>query len=560
MNRLVLLILFNCILCYSAARTPNDSIELSSPFDFPLLLSGNFGEFRSNHFHAGLDFKTQGVSGKTIYAPADGYISRATVTPGGYGRAIYVEHDNGYTTVYGHLDAFPSEIAARVRARQYADEVFSVDLEFEPGEFPVERGKPLAVAGNSGYSFGPHLHFEVRASGGNELINPMRFYSNSIKDTKPPVAYSILINPYPGSGIVCGKSLSQTRRFVSHCIPDTLEAWGTVGLAINCIDRMDNTNNKYGVYSMQLYVDDSLYFSSRMDGYARTETRLINAWADYPSYHHDKEWYMRSYILDNNPLRILSAGRNRGWINIDEERIYNAEFRLCDYHGNESRYRVTLKGKSDTIPLPADTGAHYLHWFLNNEISYPGMRLTIPGGMLFENAMLDVEEQPASSTLSRRYDLGGTSYPLRYSATLSMQLCDTVDIDTSKLYIRRVTDKGGVNAGGRYSNGWVTADISTLGCYEIAIDTIPPKVTPVNEKRWGRSGVITFAIGDRGRGINTYKGFIDGKFILFEYSSKNGRLTCNLKREKVRRGQHKLRLIVTDNAGNTTETEKTINY
>ena len=161
---------------FATGASAQQAAKFSVPFDFPLYLSGNFAELRSNHFHAGLDFKTQGVEGKPIMVVADGYIARAKVQAGGYGRALYVMHDNGYMTVYGHLQKFPKAVAQAVRERQYADECFAVDIDFAPGELPVKRGDVLAYAGNSGYSFGPHLHFEVRSADGEELYNKSLAY------------------------------------------------------------------------------------------------------------------------------------------------------------------------------------------------------------------------------------------------------------------------------------------------------------------------------------------------------------------------------------------------
>ena len=167
--------------------------QFGAPFDFPLYLSGNFGELRSNHFHGGLDFKTQQVSGKPLLAIADGYISKVTVTAGGYGNALYITHDNGYTSVHGHLDRFLPEIAALVREKQYREQSFVVTLEFGPEEFRVRQGDIVAYAGNTGYSFGPHLHMEIRETATNEPIDPLPFYKDKIADTTPPRATHIMV-------------------------------------------------------------------------------------------------------------------------------------------------------------------------------------------------------------------------------------------------------------------------------------------------------------------------------------------------------------------------------
>lgn len=559
MIRILLGILYLFVLSIPAvASVQTDSIDMAVPFKFPLLLSGNFGELRSNHFHAGLDFKTQGCVGKPIYSPADGYISRATVSPGGYGRAIYVVHDNGYMTVYGHLERFLSHIADTIRKKQYADEIFSVDLRFSPDKYRVRKGELLAYAGNSGYSFGPHLHFEVRTADGEELLNPMRFYKKSLKDNKPPKAYSVMVSPRSGAGVVNGKGTPFIGNFIGNMLCDTVTAWGNIGFSIKADDFMNDTHNRYGVYNIELYIDDSLRFASRMDNYMLADTRLINAWAEYKHYYNTGEWYLRSYMLENNTLPLISADRNNGWLDVNEERIYNVEYRLTDYHGNKSVYTFIVNGMKSVLPVTPKVGDYYFLWYMNNEIRQQGMRLSVPKGELFENTVLNVVETKSQGGVSNQYDLG--CFPLKNKAVLSIKLEDTLNLPAEKYYMRRITRKGAVSAGGNFVDGWISADIKILGCYDVAVDTVAPTVKPVNEKHWRNSNNVVFSISDKGCGINDFKGFIDDKFVLFEYSSMRKRLTCNLKQEKVKRGKHILRLVVTDNAGNVTTVEKSIIY
>lgn len=557
MTRLV--ILFMAILSV-ALPVKGDEAEFGLPFDFPVLFSGNFAELRSNHFHGGLDFKTQGAIGKPIHAPADGYLSRVTVSPGGYGNALYVTHYNGYTTVYGHLEKFTPEIEALVRERQYRDETFAVDLSFAQDKFPVRRGDIIALSGNTGYSFGPHLHFEIRETESNELVNPLRYYKKHVKDTKSPKAFALSLHPRPGRGVVEGAPRKAVRRIADGGVKDTLRVWGEVGFGIKALDYMDNTSNSYGVYRIELRVDGKLLFTSTMDRVAFTENRLINAWVDYEAYYLRGEWFMRSHLLDNNPLRLLSADNNRGWLHVDEERLYNVEYMLADMHGNSSRYRFVVKGDSCAVP-PLDSGnAQYIRWDTDSELRDLGMRLRIPRSTLFDNAALRVERTEKPGALSDRYNLNGTTQPLWSGCELLIRLKHTPAEGVEKCYVRCVRGKGGYGVGGTLKDGWMAATVTSLGCYEIALDTVPPVVKPVSEKQWARSGILSFYISDSGTGIKSYKGYIDGEFRLFKFSSKNVRLTCNLRDEGVSRGTHRLRLVVTDRAGNETVTEKTFKF
>ena len=528
------------------------------PFDFELFLSGSFGELRSNHFHSGIDFKTQGVVGKPIRCVADGYICRATVQAGGYGLALYVMHDNGYMTVYGHLDRFPENVHRKVREYQYENETFAVDISFAPDEIRVAKGEQLALAGNTGYSFGPHLHFEVRDSTGEELYDPMPFFGKRFKDKRPPVASKIAVYPMDGYGVVDSSSFSKVYTVRNSTICDTLNVWGRVGFGIKAIDYMDGTNNKYGVYRVELLVDDSLRFDSRMDYFAFKETRLINAWADYARYINDGEWFLRSYVQDNNQLRALNADANRGIINVNQERLYNVEYRLSDYHGNVSVYKFCIRGTRQEIP-PFSKEGHYLLWFMNNSLLYDGVRLDIKRGELFESTLVSVAVEEGEYGLSRRYSFGDEPIPLWHSAELSFKV-DTLSVDTSKLYIKCITPKGGYSVGGTCSGGWIKSAVKALGTFEVAVDTVPPRLVPIREKQWIRNGKVVFAVSDKETSFRTFCGTIDGEFILFKYSSKNGRLELDLKGEGVGRGEHLLRLEVVDACGNVNVYEKKIKY
>ncbi|MBR5456520.1 MAG: M23 family metallopeptidase [Bacteroidaceae bacterium] len=528
------------------------------PFDFPLVLSGNFGELRSNHFHSGVDFKTQGAVGKPIRCVADGYICRASVQPGGYGNALYVMHDNGYMTVYGHLERFPKNIAERVRKYQYDNETFRADLRFAPGEYKVRRGDVFAFAGNSGYSFGPHLHFEVRDSSGEELYDPMRFYATRLNDTIAPRASSFAVYPRAGKGVLACGHESKVYKVVEGMVKDTIMAWGQVGFGVKALDYMNGTNNKYGVRRIELYADDSLLFSSTMDNFSFAETRLINAWVDYGRYINDGEWFQRLHVLENNTLRAIDASVSDGWLNVDEERYYNIECRLSDYHGNTTVYRMSVLGKKDDIRNDS-SHTHELYCFKENQIDYMGMRLFVPNGELFANARLNVRIEEGSS-VSPRYSLGGEEYPVWHGADLQIKVDDAKGVDTSKLYIRRVTKKGGHSVGGKFRDGWVEANITILGTYEVAADTVAPRLKPVNENVWEKNGRVVIAMSDRETSVSSFKGTLNGSFVLFKYSSKNGRLTLDLKEENIRRGVHQLKVVAVDAHGNEAVYEKEIKY
>lgn len=554
--RYIISVMFLCMQVFVGFAHGNDSLFVA-PFDFPLYLSGNFGELRSNHFHSGVDFKTQGVVGKPIRCVADGYIYRASVTPGGYGKALYVMHDNGYMTVYAHLDRFPAAIDKRVREYQYKYETFRTNLWFAPDEYRLHQGDFLAYAGNSGYSFGPHLHFEIRDSKGNELYDPMVFYKDKLVDTRPPRIHAISVYPKRGEGLLCGGTVSRVYDVVSDSLCGRIDAWGTVGFGVRALDYMNDTNNKYGIRRIELFVDGELYFYSEMDNFSFDEDLLINAWLDYGRLYNNGEWFQKMFVTENNSLRLLKANADNGWLTIDEERDYNVECRLSDYHGNTTCCTFTVHGKRDTIPLPPPH-THILYCNADNRVEHVGLRLDVPRGVLFENAFLNIRMHEGDG-VTWRYSLSDTVYPMLKGSRISFWVGET-DIDKSKLYIRHIEPEDTSSVGGVYACGRIEADITTIGSYEVAVDTIPPVLLPVNEDLWMSKGVLTLSFKENETALKSFKGTLDGEFILFEYNSKNSEFTLDIKKERVKAGKHRLRFVVTDRCGNEALFERDIEF
>lgn len=526
-----------------------------APFDFPLYLSGNFGELRSSHFHGGLDFKTQGVIGKPVRCIADGYVSRITVSAGGYGNALYVNHPDGYTSVYGHLDDFIPAISSFVKEYQYQHETFTVDISLDSTRFVFKKGDRIAYGGNKGYSFGPHLHMEIRKTATNEPIDPLPFYTQQIKDTKPPLAKSVMFYPRKDKGIVNGQVKKQaftvTTSGSSHCLSQPIEAWGEIALGLKAYDYMDGTSNTYGVRSVTLYVDSVEVFNSTVDRFSFDENRMINSWADFAEHRLRNSWYMKSFIEPGNTLRILRSDENRGIININEERNYRLTYVLKDLSENTSTYTILVKGTPQNVPVNAFPGKHLLRWNRTTIVQEPGMHLIIPRNMLYDDVVINTSIVYDSSAISFLYKIHDEPVPLHRSCDLILGIRNMPVEDTSKYYIARKDDNRYRYVGGVYEDGFVRASISELGTYRVLADTIPPTIEPLNKANWRRSGTIAFKIGDKQTGIKTYKARINDKFALFEFDLKSGRYSCKPDSRLLTSGtRQKLEIIVEDNRGN----------
>lgn len=538
------------ILCFqSIAGIAKDTVKYSSPFDFPLLLSANFGELRPNHFHNGIDIKTKGTVGHPVRCIADGYVSRVAVQHGGYGQAIYITHPDGHTSVYGHILSFYPEVEKYVRDYQYKNETFVCYLYPEPGRFKVKKGDIIAMSGNEGASAGPHLHLEIRKTGTDEYIDPMPYFKKLIKDTKSPVASFIGFYPVAGKGVIEG---SQRKKIISvSSLNKPVSAWGEIYTGISVKDYMDGTSNFYGVHSVTLYVDSVQIFRSVADAVLPDENRMINTFTDYDEYVRHRRLLMCTYKTPGNKLRLHKVDGRRGVVNINEERVYKFLYILEDGYGNKSRYTFSVMGKKQEIPEYISDKEEMMHFWKTSIIQRPGMEMIVPKGMLYDDAGVSVEISESDSTsVSLIYDIITDNIPLHGYCPISIGVRKLNTVSPDKYYIREHHGKRKYYVGGKYDNGWVRASVRSFGKYSVGVDTIPPVVEPVDRQKWRSTSDIRFKVRDNESGVNIYKVYIDGKFVLF--GLKKGILVIQDK-GKVKKGvPHKLEVLVKDNCGNET--------
>lgn len=537
--------------------------QLRQPFDFPILLSGNFGELRNNHFHSGIDFKTQGAEGKPVHAVQEGYVSRISVSPWGYGNGLYLTHPDGTTTVYGHLQRFSPSIAEYVKAQQYEQESFNVNLFLTPEQLPVKKGEVVAYSGNTGSSGGPHLHFEVRDTESEEVLDPIEYFKEKITDTRPPKIQGILICPMEGKGVVNGSSRKLELKPVTakngkQTLTGKIEAWGEIGLAVKAYDYMDNTTNIYGVKEITLRLDSQVVYHSDLDRFAFDETRFLNSYVDYEQWKDHRSFYMRSFIEPGNRLRFMDAA-NRGIVRIDEEKTYHLTYTLADAFGNIAKLSVWIEGKEQNIPEIKTEGTELFHWMADNRFGAKGIRMTLPKGNLYDDLYFRYSAKEDSTALAATHILHNHPVPLHSAAQLSLRLqIDTLD-NKQQYGIVRIQKGRRSWIGGTYRNGWIDATIKELGSYTIGQDTKAPTITPLHPDTWPGKQAFAFRLTDNLSGVQTYRGEIDGQFVLFEMNNRSV-ITYTFDKERLSRGQHSLRLVVTDAAGNQSEYTHAFKY
>jgi murein DD-endopeptidase MepM/ murein hydrolase activator NlpD len=532
--------------------------EIVSPLDVPLLLSGNFGELRNDHFHSGIDFKTQGVIGLPVKAVKQGFISRISVSPYGYGRAVYINHPDGTTSVYGHLDHFVGKVESAVRDSQYQKESFSVNLYFSPDEFPLEQGEFFAYSGNKGGSAGPHLHFEFRDTWSERAVDPLPYFKDRIKDNLPPDIREIMLFPQPGKGIVNGSAENQTITLIrdksgKQALSKPVKACGNIGLGIKAYDKMSGTSNIYGVKEIILKVNGEEIYHSVMDGFSFDDTRYLNSFTDWKEWKENRSFFMKSFIEPGNYFDIYQSA-HRGILPVSEEKTYSVEYILKDAYGNISTLAFDITGEKAAIP-EEETGDIPFSCSQDNTYHGNGMDLNIPWKNLYTNVYLKIDTTSGYSPFAPLYSLG-VKGPLHGYCPLTLDITNDVYPDKEKYGAVAVSGSRVSWLGGKYEDGKITVKIRELGQFSVVIDTIPPVVTPVSPAKWAANRRISFKISDNLSGIESYKGTLDGEFILFEYDAKTKSLFYEYDSKRMKKGNRQLNLVVTDGAGNKTVVEK----
>lgn len=546
MYKIILLSLLVCCQTLTAQ-------QLRKPMDHPILLSGNFGELRSNHFHSGIDFKTQGVEGKPIHSVKDGYVSRISVSPWGYGNGLYITHPDGTTTVYGHLQKFSKKITAYIKEKQYTQESFNVNLMLTPDELPIKEGELVALSGNTGSSGGPHLHFEIRDTETEETMDPIEYYKDLIQDTRPPKIQGIMVYPMQGKGVVNGSRRKLELKPVTakngkQTLTGKIEAWGEIGLAVKAYDYMDNTSNIYGVKDITLTADNQVIFRSHLDRFAFHETRYLNSLTDFEEWKEHRSFYIKSFVEPGNRLRFIES-LDRGILTIDEPRTYHLTYRLADAFGNTTTLSIRVEGKEQPIPQVDTENTELFHWWSDNRFGAKGIRLTIPKGNLYDDLYFRYSAKEDSTALGATHRLHNKPVALHKSAKLSLRL-QTDTLENKRQYgIVRLQNGRRSWSGGVYRNGWIDTDIRELGNYTVGQDRVPPTITPLNPATWVSKQAIAFRLSDNLSGVQTYRGEIDGQFVLFEMNSKSV-ITYKFDKERLARGKHTLKLTVDDACGN----------
>jgi len=554
---LTVIILFINSAAMAQPEAPKDYFK--NPLEVPLVLSGTFGELRSNHFHSGLDIKTQQRQGLDVVASAKGYVSRINIQHYGYGKALYVQHPNGYTTVYAHLKEFSPEIEAYVKKRQYANETYEIELFPEAGELRVAEDELIAFSGNTGGSGGPHLHFEIR-DGSQRPMNP-KLFGIDIKDSRAPIIDGLYAYPLDTDAHVNNSRERQKINLIpledGSYIASEVDACGNIGFGVSSVDQQDGAPNRNGVYQIEAELNGDRVLTLPFKRFSFAETRHLNQLIDYEYYSKNRKRVQKLFVEEGNPLSLYEEVVNKGELYIQDSLNYNYTIKVRDFAGNERIIRVPIQGiQRDDIPPKKEVKTDYFAQ-ANQPFAAEanGMDIYIPKGSLYKNTYLDIEFGEDKVKVHNDHT------PLHKNITIGFDVSEYSAEEKDKLFIARL----GYNDRPNYSSTYkkpkrFTTRTRTFGEYTLASDVTKPKIWPknFNDGQWiSNNNTLQVKISDDLSGIKSYRATVNGKFILMEYEYKNNTLTHDFSDGVVTETENKLKIIVTDNVGNSNTYEAT---
>ena len=549
-----LFLLFFSLSLFAQKEYPKDYFK--SPLDIRLNLSGSFGELRSNHFHTGLDFKTNQKEGLNVYAAAEGYVSRIKISSYGYGKAIYVTHPNGCTTVYGHLQQGVGKIQEYIKNAHYKEKAFEIELFLKPDELVVKQGEIIALSGNTGGSGGPHLHFEIRDTKSEKPINPLLFgFDALIKDTREPVVSTLMAYPI-GENSVVNKSqeplaINYTKQADGTYRADKILVNGTVGFGINAYDMFDFNYNKNGTYQVQSFLNGKQSFNYEFNTFAFDESRYINALLDYQRFKKTGVRIQRLFMTNPYPLSIVQSDLNNGIVVVKPNINNTYRIEVRDYNDNKVVINIPIQYSpvASETPSKVEETPYFLKANNDNMYKKDNISVFVEAGTFYEDFFVNFDVKEDTLT----FHDGSVAVHKNFKVTIDDH--SLTEEQKQKTFIASLDGKSKRYNSTKVKDSTFTTWTKNLGKFFLAQDTTAPKVRAVNisEGKWlSKQSSIDFTISDDFSGINSYNGYINGNWILFDYDYKTARITYEFDNQFLQEGRNEFKLEVTDNVGNST--------
>ncbi|MFB9057558.1 M23 family metallopeptidase [Mariniflexile ostreae] len=540
---------------YAQNHYPQDYFR--TPLEIPILLSGTFAELRTNHFHSGLDIKTQQREGLNVVAIADGFVSRIKVSHFGYGKALYITHPNGYTSVYAHLQRFSPAIEAYVKNHQYEVENFEIELFPKAEELRVKQSELVAYSGNTGGSGGPHLHFEIRDKN-EHPINPLLF-GIDVKDTTPPAVTSVYVYPIGDDASVNQSNKKQALRLIPQkngdFLTESIEAFGKIGFGVSVTDRQDLAANKNGVSNIQTFLNGRQNFELDFDTFSFEESKHINQLIDYEHFQEQRQRVQKLFI-ENNPLSLYRNVIDDGTLTIQDSTHAVYKIKVNDFKNNPAWITISIKGQKRALTQPKNTPVTPYYVYANQPMQLKEGFVAVDffKDSFYHDFYLDF--RVSGDTVTVHKDV----LPLKKEFNIAFDVSKYSETDKDKLFIARLVGYRNYpvyHSTNRMGNT-LTTKTKTLGTYTLVSDLKNPTIVPINFKngQWlSNYRYLKLKIDDDLSGISSYRATINDTWILMEYDYKTKTLTHDFNDGCVTDTKNILKVIVTDNVGNSSTFE-----
>lgn len=541
------------------AQQPYPQDYFRSPMDIPIHPSGTFGELRTNHFHSGLDFRTEQREGLPVFAAADGYVSRIRVSSYGYGTALYIDHPNGYTTLYAHLQRYAPRIDAYVRAKQYEKKIFDIEMFPPAGEIKVTKGELIGYSGNSGGSGGPHLHFEYRDTKTEWVINPLLFgLDKKMQDTKAPTISGLMVYPISDDAVtnesakpmLVGMKLQADGTYLANKIT----ARGKIGFSISTSDKSTGSVGSNGIYKIETFLNGSPGFNFTFSTFAFNESRYINNFIDYARFYATGQRFQKLFIKTPYSLSLVKNNTSNGQSDITPGEVKNYRIEVSDFHGNKSIINGSIEysDKPATVANPKRITPYFVKAGNDHNYTKNNVSVFIPANAFYEDFYMDFDVKDSILYLHN------ATVPVHTTVSVSFNVDHLSKEVLKKTFIAGFTDKKITYNSSVMEDGRLTAKVKTLGNFKLAQDTIAPRIYSPSfaEGKWlTKNDTFSLKISDNLSGIATIDAWLNGKWILMHYDHKTKNIFHNFSDGIVAEGRNDLKVTVTDSVGNSTTFE-----
>lgn len=516
-------------------------------------LAANFGELRPNHWHMGLDCRTDQTENRSIYAAAEGYIAKVKIEPYGFGRCIYINHPNGLTTLYAHLNAFEPDLEKYITQQQYNLEKWKIFIDIPAGLFSVKKGDYIAASGNTGGSQGPHLHFEIRDTKSDKCLNPLLFgfplQDNISPDILRLAVYDRTISTYSQTPKIY--PLRKINGVYQPAIGRIIAPSDKVSFAITAYDRYTGSTNQNGIYAAAVFDNGTRISSFELDSISYDETRFMNAHVDHPLRARGGSWVQHISPLPGYNNGIYKTDDSKGIVSLNDAE-HSIKIIVADANGNNSFLNFTMAPSVNNIARTETTGPQkfiprYVNIYDDNFVKF-----WLPEIALYDTVNFAVKEIPSADG-KNIYQLHNATIPVH--PYFKVNIRDNPSIaDTGKVVIKRFYGSKTDFKKAAYKNGFYSASFREFGNFQLVIDNTPPSVVPVGFRDgMNTAGLrrILFAVKDNTEEIDNFTALLDGKWLRF--SNDKARNFIYVFDEYCPPGRHELLITVTDQVGNKTE-------